>query len=590
MKKEDLFELCLEELSKGRSPQEVCSAPLFRAYEGELKDMLQIAADLRVLGESVPPRNPVLAASGRARLLAGAAKFRNKPERHLLFASIFPSFHKFRWSAVMALLVAIFLVSTAGHFVVTAAARSLPGDPLYPVKRLEERVTIALTLDEGKREALETSIQKERLREAKEVALKREVSLQLQGTVGEATGNRFMIGDVTVLITPQTRIEGTLEAGAFVWVRARADGKGHLLAETVTVKRVAVSAVRTVAPTYTPIPSPTGTASAVPTTAPVVVPPQKPKIPSATPTFTGTPSPTPTNTITPTATATPTETLTPMPPRVIWVVFSGVVQSMSKSEWKIGGRDVVLTGKTELRIEQGVQAEIGSWAIVEATKRPDGSWLARKIVITKSPKAVTVNLQGEILSISDTQWNVGGSRILVPTSASIHGTPVVGAFALVTAIRQPDGTLVAKEITIRTREEVTFEDQITSISSGEWTVGKIIVKITPDTQIDGTPHVGDRAQVDGWQNDDGSVEAVHIIVLAVPTPEPTDTPTKSAPSLTPSPTANPTEASQTFAPAGRTATPMTVPAATPEEMRGLKAASPQPSFGDCQPVGEVIFR
>ncbi len=588
MKKEDLFELCLEELSKGRSPKEACSAPLFRAYEDELKDMLQIAADLRVMGKSVPPRDPALAASGRAKLLAGAAKFRNKPERHLLFASIFPSFHKFRWSAVVALLVAIFLVSAAGHFVVTAAARSLPGDPLYPVKRLEERVTIALTLDEGKREALEMSIQKERLREAKEVALKRKVSLQLQGTVGEATGNRFMIGDVTVLITPHTRIEGTLESGAFVWVRARADGKGHLLAKTVTVKQVAVSAIHTVAPTYTPIPSPTATASAVPTSAPVVVPPKKPKIPSATPAATSTPSPTPTNTITPTATATPTETLTPVPPRVIWVVFSGVIQSVSKSEWKVGGREVVLTEKTELRTERGAQAEIGSWAIVEATKRSDGSWLARKIVITKSPKAVTVDLQGEILSISGVQWNVGGSTILVPASASVHGTPVVGAFALVTAIRQPDGTLVAKEITIRTREEVTFEDQITSISSGEWVVGNVIVKITPDTQVDGTPHVGDTAQVDGWQNDDGSVEAVRIIVLASPTPEPTETPTKSAPSLTPSPTANPTETGQASTPAGRTATPMAMPAATPGEMRELRAASPQPSFGDGQPAREAI--
>ncbi len=598
-KKEDLFEICLEELEKGRKPEEVCSAPQFRPYEAEFLELLQTVEDLRGLGEAVPLRSPAMAASGRAKLLAEAAKHRNRPQRRPWLAGILTQVHGFRWSMAMALLVAILFVTAAGHFVVGAAAHSLPGDPLYPVKQLEERVTLALTLDAAKRAALEQAIQQERLKEAREVAQKRRVTMLLQGVVSNLSGKGFSLGGVSVSMTPKTRVEGTLETGAFVAVRVHTDGKGHLLADEIMVKRVALAAMHTVAPTPTATAvstqTPTPTASPSPTAAPpTVAPVSKPVVITATPTETETSTPTPT--LTPTSTMTPTETptvtFTPTPPRTIWVTFSGVLYSKSGSIWKIGNRDVVVTDKTEVQVAQGVTLETGKWAIVEATRKPDGRWVARKIVVTKSPRAVQINLQGEILSISGDIWNVGGTTILVPASATIHGTPRVGDLALVSAVRQPDGTVVASEVTIRTREEVTFEGIITSISDSQWVVGGIVVKITPNTRIDGVPEKGSRAQVMGWQNRDGSVEATHIIVLEEPTAVPTATPTsqpRPEPSITPVPQSTATaETISTAIPTPtveNTVTPS--PAATGSSWTTPeKPIGPRPSLGPAKETGK----
>ncbi|MFO7916593.1 MAG: DUF5666 domain-containing protein, partial [Anaerolineae bacterium] len=66
-------------------------------------------------------------------------------------------------------------------------------------------------------------------------------------------------------------------------------------------------------------------------------------------------------------------------------------------------------------------------------------------------------------------------------------------------------------------DEVEFEGKITEVtSSGEWVVetehGFITVTVTADTEVEGNPKVDDWVEVEGFWQDDGSVQATEIEV------------------------------------------------------------------------------
>jgi len=112
--------------------------------------------------------HPVLEAGAVARIGAQLlASVDRKPTRHRI--AFRPSLGIMRWAAAACLALAVAIIGTA-----TASATSLPGDTLYPVKRLVEQGLLALTSD-GREVTLRLDLAGRRLDEFEKLLKRGEV-------------------------------------------------------------------------------------------------------------------------------------------------------------------------------------------------------------------------------------------------------------------------------------------------------------------------------------------------------------------------------------------------------------------------------
>ena len=132
-----------------------------------------------------------------------------------------------------------------------------------------------------------------------------------------------------------------------------------------------------------------------------------------------------------------------------------------------------------------------------------------------------VEFAGTIQSIAGNVWTVNGITFTVDISTQIQPSStlaVVGAFVKVQGIKQPDGTILAREIEVVTKQpeeddkRVEFRGPIDSFSATVWVVAGKTVNITTTTVIHGTPVVSATAEVQAIRKSDGSLWAVQIEV------------------------------------------------------------------------------
>jgi len=108
------------------------------------------------------------------------------------------------------------------------------------------------------------------------------------------------------------------------------------------------------------------------------------------------------------------------------------------------------------------------------------------------------------------------------TNANTRYTPnaaavVVGAFVEVEGIKLPDGSLLAKSVSVEGGpggevEKIEFRGPIQSFSSTQWVVAGKTLSITAQTVISGTPDVGAIAEVLASRQTDGTLVALKIRV------------------------------------------------------------------------------
>lgn len=205
---------------------------------------------------------------------------------------------------VSALLVVVLL----GGTLMVLAQRSLPGQPLYGLKRAAETLRLNLTTDPEQRAQLIKNYNEYRQTEAKLLLEQNQVAtVTFLCYIERMTGSSLTLDGQVVQLTPQTKVTGPLAVGARVEVDVLTQPPDQLLALAVTV-------VEPAPPAPTPLPSPTATLTPEPSPTP----------PAATPTATGTRSltsdtdtlqlPTFTPTATPTNLPTYTPTVPPPPP------------------------------------------------------------------------------------------------------------------------------------------------------------------------------------------------------------------------------------------------------------------------------------
>ena len=351
----EAFDNCLTALAAGASLDD-CLAH-YPALRDELRSLIKVAGAAQAMGASATVPQPA-EMSSRVKFLAGGAQLRPaSPPRRA------------RWwpvpRAAVALAVLVFVVAGTGG-VVVASAQSLPGDALYGVKRTVEQTQLLFTLDEDSRAQLQAEFDERRVQEVQTVTVqKRTTRVEFSGQVESMEGERWSVAHMTVLLSPETRVEGTPSLGASVEVSGTSQPDGTVLASLIAVTDEGAP----ITPTR-----PTPTASATTRVAPTATPiPTSTPPPTATPLPTETASPAPVN---PLPGASPTSTAEEGEEEE----FTGLVESISAIVWRIGGQDVTITPATEIR----GSPQVGQMVEVKAVRDRSGALVARHIEVKEA--------------------------------------------------------------------------------------------------------------------------------------------------------------------------------------------------------------
>ncbi len=447
------------------------------------------------------------------------------------------------------MLALVIVVGLAGTGAVVAAATTLPGDPLHPVKIAIEQARVLLTFDPDARAALEEEFANGHRDEARQiVALRRPVSsMTLTGVIEALTDDTWQISGLTITITPETRVEGQPRLGAQVHYTVRAPGDGLLIGQQLKVDALPAAGPAPQAPTpsATPTviePTPTRTPTATPTPTPV--PPTEIPTASATPTVTPsvTPSATPTASQTLTRTPTRTPTATPTWPRPEPAArHEGRVTRIEGGRWTIGDLTVATDGATRYIGGPG----LGWQAQVIYVKRPDGSLLAQEIVALGRPEATPspVQFTGKIESLGAGQWVISGNLVMISGDTLIEGAPPeVGAWAEFDGEKHGDGSIWALHIIVLNLRDFDFDGIIEVMNGDQWKVDGKSFYVDGGTVIIGEVGIGSDVSVHGVYMPPDNRPVARRIVVTPPTPTPTAT-VRPSPTATASPSPRPTATS-----------------------------------------------
>jgi hypothetical protein len=233
----------------------------------------------------------------------------------------FPRLAAMAASALLAILAltlgtALFLGAPA-----TAAAQNvLPGQLAYPIKRLGEEIYLHLPQSEQSRSTRSADYDGRRQDEVRTLLNRHlEACVTFRGEVEVLRAAETVVGDISVQLVGETRIEGPLAVGAHVLVEACTQSNGVLAARHIVVEQPAQP---TATPSPTPSPQPTSTATVTPqptpapTLTPSAVPAPTEMVPEAAATDEVTTEPAADDelhTPTPTREPEPTATFTPAP-------------------------------------------------------------------------------------------------------------------------------------------------------------------------------------------------------------------------------------------------------------------------------------
>ncbi|MDZ4159709.1 MAG: DUF5666 domain-containing protein [Anaerolineaceae bacterium] len=222
----DLLEECLRELQAGATLEAIVST--HAEYAPILLPLLETWVRANSLTVHTPP-SPQAQAISRTRFLTAAAAALNKPARneHPFWTTL-----RIRQLAVSFLLIAFI----AGTLFVTGSvsAQALPGDALYPLKRVVENTRLRLVRDPASRLHLEESFDQQRASEAARLlAIQRQVAVSFAGflTTG-AVDASWQVAGISVIF-PSTSTEAlTLLKGSYVEVQ------GYTAPGTIVVERI----------------------------------------------------------------------------------------------------------------------------------------------------------------------------------------------------------------------------------------------------------------------------------------------------------------------------------------------------------------
>lgn len=181
------------------------------------------------------------------------------------------------WQPVVAILVVVLLIGFVGS-TVYASAGAIPGDMLYPIKRINEQIQWSLTFRDMDRVRLRKELAERRREEALRVlSLGRRVRWQFEGVLESAADASWVVSGVEVQFCgPQSAPQGVLP-GAQVRLDVESVGnrlcvlKARVIHQPQPTATEDLFPVRRSSPTYSPTPS-SQAATATSTPAPMWTP------------------------------------------------------------------------------------------------------------------------------------------------------------------------------------------------------------------------------------------------------------------------------------------------------------------------------
>jgi hypothetical protein len=224
-------------------------------------------------------------------------------------------------------------------------------------------------------------------------------------------------------------------------------------------------------------------------------------------------------------------------PAVATVKIRGFVTELGLDSLVVNGLTIEYTAETVIEGE----LELGAFVKIEAQVLPTG-YVATAIEVMPVARPRVVEFEGTIETMEDAnetvegnQWIIAEREVTVTDSTVIIGTPDEGKHAEVRALVQSDGELLALRIKVIEEPELvewtgTIE-RLPPRRQGFWVVGDRTVLVTPRTDIDGVPELGETAHVKALQYRGRPLFAVQIEIVE---PTPTETP---VPGETPEPAA-----------------------------------------------------
>jgi len=218
---------CLAAMEAGATVEQLLAR--YPAYAAQLGEPLRVAVRLRAAANEGP--SPAVEQQARAAFLARAAAMR----------PISPRVSPARWliRPLVSFVTVLVLVAVVGSGVFGASAASLPGDPLYGVKRSVENLQLSLARDPTLRVNLEESYTQRRVEELKAVqASKRATTVQFAAPVEAMNGDVWVVGGFTVQVLADTAVHGTPRVGELVEVAGRTQSDGQILADRIEVESV----------------------------------------------------------------------------------------------------------------------------------------------------------------------------------------------------------------------------------------------------------------------------------------------------------------------------------------------------------------
>ncbi len=219
-----LIDECVQRLEAGENLETVLAS--HPAHADALRPLLLGAQAARFAGRNLPPVSGQM--RSRAQFLEAAAVAQAQPHRWRPFS--LPRFAN-------ALLLAVMLILTGLFASTLASARSLPGQPLYGVKRSVERVQLDLTSGALSKLNLSDAFDLRRAEEVRQlIAAGKTQQVAFSGFLRAEEPSRWSAAGVSFALDPQLAATADNMTGSYVDVEGSVRSTEGLLVSRLSVR------------------------------------------------------------------------------------------------------------------------------------------------------------------------------------------------------------------------------------------------------------------------------------------------------------------------------------------------------------------
>ncbi|MFA5837866.1 MAG: DUF5667 domain-containing protein [Bellilinea sp.] len=218
-----LLENCLARLNAGEDLESILAQ--YPQQAAELRPLLTAALKARQSGS--PLRIPASAQiDSRTRFLVEARRRQSQPK------AFFP-----RLNFAGALMTALILLFAGIFGTSLASAETVPGEALYPVKRVVEQAQLALTTSQTARLDLEEEFDRRRVAEAEELEQNGLTeSVRVAGPLEESDDETWSVGGVKLKLTSEQAVLARTLIGSYIEVNGQIRGEEGIEVESLELR------------------------------------------------------------------------------------------------------------------------------------------------------------------------------------------------------------------------------------------------------------------------------------------------------------------------------------------------------------------